>query len=369
MERTKEPTRDYPSLSRTPWTFWETLYARRSHRKYLPVDAEADPVAGLREILRLALAARGAGEENLIPVTDARLVEEIKRRAHKGAPNKINLWLTRAPLLGFLVLAVSAEDVGRRRPRELPRAAMAAEDCVLWLTERGMGTCWLGGVNQEEVRKALGLIEDTVIPAVISFGRPKPRVRASDFDHLVYRTISRRRKPLSAVARWQNMEQAYSLAEPCGKRFSASAIQDVEGLLRNLTDRDESRGDVPLRLALEACLEAARIAPSAGNAQRWCFVVVSEEEGLDALSSACGTEGQWRGAVAGLGHPGGWEATFFEKPFWMVDLPIALSHLSLMAASMDLAVDLCLEGMDERRINRLLKIPGGLRLVGVMGIR
>ncbi|MCL6500340.1 MAG: enoyl-CoA hydratase/isomerase family protein [Firmicutes bacterium] len=49
MERTKEATRDYPSFSRTPWTLWETLFARRSHRKYLPDNMSADLEGALRE--------------------------------------------------------------------------------------------------------------------------------------------------------------------------------------------------------------------------------------------------------------------------------------------------------------------------------
>ena len=369
MEKTKEATRDYPSFSRTPWTLWETLYARRSHRKYLPYNLSADLEGALREALHLALVARGAGEGSLIAVTDPRLVAEFRRRAHKGAPNKINLWLTRAPILGFLALAVPGEDAKAERPRELPHAAMAAQDVVLWLTERGLGTCWLGGVNQEEVRKVLGLSRDRVVPAAVSFGKPKPRVKAPDFDHLVYRTISRHRKPLPSVARLQSMDVPYAPPDWEGVSLSVSPIQDVEGLLREVPRRKESDGDAPLEPALEACLEAARIAPSAANAQRWCFVAVTEEQKLVELAAACDVDAAWRAAVVGMGKPGGWEATFFEKPFFMLDLPIAFSHLSLMAASLGLAVDVRLDGFDEGRVSNLVKNAGDYRVAGVMGIR
>jgi len=369
MERTKEPTRDYPSLSRTPWTFWETLYARRSHRKYLPMDKDSQLEGRLREMVSLAVSVRDAEEGDLLVVTDPGRVEGIKRRAHRGAPNKINLWLSRAPVYGFLVLAVPAEDVRGDTPLRLMKAAVATQDAVLWLTEQGLGTCWLGGINQDEVRKVLGLDAGTVIPAVVSFGRPKPRVRAADFDHLVYRTISRHRKPLPAVARWQRLEVPFPVDSENQASFSVSPTQDVAGLLRKLSEGDAGGGDVPLALGLEACLEAARLAPSAGNAQRWRFVAVTGEGDLEGLAGACGAGGEWRAAVAGLGFPGGWEATFFEKPFWMVDLPIAFSHLTLMAASLGWAVDLRLNGFHAARAAGAVGMTPELRLAGVMGVR
>ncbi len=368
MERTKEPTRDYPSLSRTPWTFWETLYARRSHRKYLPMERDGELESRLRETVSLAISARGAEEGDLLVVTDPGRVEEIKRRAHKGAPNKINLWLTRAPLMGFLVLAVPGKDVRGDRPRRLPRAVAATHDTVLWLTEKGLGTCWLGGINQSEVQEALGVGEEVLIPAVVSFGKPKPRVRAGDFDHLVYLAISRRRKPLSAVARLESMERPFIVGKNEPRSFSASPVQDVAGLLRKLMEGTSDQEDVPLSLALEACLEAARLAPSAGNAQRWRFVAVTERSRLAELSSACGARKAWRAAVVGAGSPGGWEETFLEKPFWMVDLPIAFSQLSLMAVSMDLAVDLFLDDFEEGRVAAAVGLASGYRPVGVMGV-
>ncbi|MDI6874450.1 nitroreductase family protein [Candidatus Solincola sp.] len=369
MERTKEPTRDYLSLSRTPWTFWETLYARRSHRKYLPMERESGLEKRLREAVSLAVSARGAEEGDLLVVTDTGTVEGIKRRAHRGAPNKINLWLSRAPVYGFLVLAVPAEDVRSETPRRLTRAVVAAQDTVLWLTEQGLGTCWLGGINQEEVRQALRLEAGTVVPALVSFGKPKPRVRAADFDHLVYRTISRHRKPLPAVARWQSLENPFPVGEGEPASLSTSPTQDVAGLLRWMAEDRSGGGDVPLKLGLEACLEAARLAPSAGNAQRWRFVAVTGEGNLVEIAEACGAVEDWRAAVVGLGQPGGWEATFFEKPFWMVDLPIAFSHLTLMAASLGWSVGLRLDGFDVGRAARAVGMTPEFRLAGIMGIR
>ncbi|MGQ9476124.1 MAG: nitroreductase family protein [Actinomycetota bacterium] len=369
MERTKEPTRDYPSLSRTPWTLWDTLYARRSHRKYLPGEPGAILREGeLEEFLRLASSVRGVSEGDLVVVADPARVADLKRRAHRGVPNRLNLWLSRAPIWGFLVLAIPVEDVRSKTPSRLMRAVVAAQDAVLWLTERGVGTCWLGGINQEEVRRALGLDAGTVVPAVVCFGRPKARVRTVDFDHLLYLAISRHRKPLPDVARWQKLEYPFPVMEEKDAAFSVSMVQDVAGLLRLLGEGRAPGSDVPLRLGLEACLEAARLAPSAGNAQRWRFVAVTAEGGLVEVMEACHADREWRAAVVGLGVPGGWEVTFFEKPFWMVDLPIAFSHLTLMAASLGWAADLRLSGFDAARVARAVGTTHEYRVAWIMGV-
>lgn len=369
MERTKKPTRDYPSLAAGPWTVWDTLYARRSHRKYMPAITDEGLFASLEEFLRLAQEVRGAGRESILLVPEPERVEEIKRRAHRGTAQKINLWLNRSPLLGFLVLTLPAQDVSGERPCLLPRAVMAAEDCVLWLTERGLGTCWLGGINHSEVKEALRLEEGLVVPAAISFGKPKPRVRARDYDHLVYHTLSRHRRPLSAIAYRESMEVPFQVGGPVSGPVEVSGVQDVAGLIKDLREREVSEGEVPLELALEACLEAARIAPSASNAQRWRFIAVTDAGKVKDLAEICGSRTAWRAAVVGLGRQGAWEYTFFERHFWMIDLPIAFSHLTLMAASMRLAVDMVLDGFDAEAIGRLVAMVPGYHVAGVMGIR
>jgi nitroreductase len=349
---------------------WDTLYARRSHRKYLTGDTDEALTGQLKDTARLAVSVRGAEEGSLLVVTEKEHVERIKQRIHKGVQGKINLWLNKAPLGGFLVLALPKEDVRSERPQRLPLAAMAAEDLVLWLTEAGLGTCWLGGINQREVGESLGLGADTFIPAVIPFGKPKAHVKARDMDHIMYRRISRKRKPISAIAYLETIENPYPLTELEKEPFSASSTQDIAGLLRQLGEKRESSGNAPISLVVDACLEAARIAPSAGNSQKWHFVVVSDGDALRELARACGTESAWRIAVVGAGDTAmGFLYEKMEKPFWMIDLPIALSQMSLVASSMDLAVDVSLRGIDEKAVNAVIGLKTPLRAVGVMGIR
>jgi len=369
MQATKKPTRDYPSYSATPWTLWETMYVRRSHRKYIPTELSGEFIVALEDTVRSALKARGAPEDSIMAVTEQGLVDAVKKASYKGLTNKINVWLARSQVCGFLVVALPRDDVRAERPRELPKAAAAAEDTVLWLAEEGMGTCWLGQVNDREICGALGLGGDMGVPSIISVGKPKGAVRSGGFDSIMYMSISRRRKPLSEIAFVENTSRHYEIPDIPKEPFSASPEQNVRPLLEQIASGSPGSSEAPLDLLIDACLESARIAPNAGNFQKWQFIVMGGSGHLEALKTACGSARTWRAAIVAAGSTKRIEAGIMEKPFWMVDVPIALSHMSLMAASMGCAFDVCTEDIDEGAINKLVGLPQSLRTVGVLGLR
>lgn len=369
MDATKKPTRDYLSYSDTPWGLWDVIYARRSHRKYLPLELDSGFIRSLEDQLRVASSVRGAKTGSILLVTDRNRVEGIKRRANKGVPNKVNSWLPRIPVAGFLVLVLPLEDVESDRPQELPLTGMAAEDAVLWLTEAGLGTCWLSGVDQGEIKDVLGLGKDMAVPAIIPFGKPKPKAQGLNYDHLTYWVFSTRRKPLPKIASMESMEHPYPMGGLAKKPFSASPVQDIAGLLERISDKSSESNDAPVELVIDACLEAGRVAPSGTNAQAWHFIVVTGEERLRELEESCEDQGGWRTSIVAAGHPGGFDTWVLERPFWMIDTPIALSHMSLMAASMGSGVSMHINGYDENSVNKLVGLPSRLRTVGILGIR
>jgi nitroreductase len=367
VEATKAPTRDYPSLAINSWAIWDTLYGRRSNRKYLPMRLESDLAGKIEDMIRLALRVRGAGPESLILHSEAGQVERVKKASYKRMEGAVNLWLLRTPVSGFLVLAVPRDDVSCERPRLLPHTAMATQDMVLWLTEAGLGTCWMGGVNDGEVRKAIGLGDKSMVPAIIAIGKRKPKIEARDLDTFLYHRLTRRRKAIRTIA----SEETYGvpfLIDKAPGGFAVSENQGVEGLLRAIEKGEWGGEQVPIETAIEACLEAARVSPSAGNQQKWHFVVVRSKEGLAEVAEACGRPAGWRAAIVGAGYAGKLYA-MIEKPFWMLDLPIAFSQMSLMAASMDLGFDLLIDECDEKELAGAIELPPELRAFGVLGLK
>ena len=119
------------------------------------------------------------------------------------------------------------------------------------------------------------------------------------------------------------------------------------------------------------CIEAARMAPSACNAQPWKFIVVDEPELKNQLASA----------IAGMGmNKFAFDAPtivaiVLEKPNFMskigsilkgkeytlIDIGIAATHFCLQATDLELGT--CIIGwFDEKKVRKLLHIPNKKRI-------
>lgn len=119
------------------------------------------------------------------------------------------------------------------------------------------------------------------------------------------------------------------------------------------------------------CLEAARLSPSACNAQPWKFVVVDDKEKLAEMADAAEGLGMNKfthgvpvivavvlekmNTSAKLG------SLVKNKDYCMLDLGMAVEHFCLQAA--DLGLGTCIMGwFDEKRIKKLLGVPRGRRI-------
>ena len=122
---------------------------------------------------------------------------------------------------------------------------------------------------------------------------------------------------------------------------------------------------------LRALLAAARVAPSADNAQTWRFVEVRSAATKAALAAAAG-------AIAGAVEQAPvvlvacgirWVVTKVrrEQPFVMIDVPIAIVHILLQAAEIGLACAWSLE-CDEEAVRRALAIPADVRVIALLAL-
>jgi nitroreductase len=118
---------------------------------------------------------------------------------------------------------------------------------------------------------------------------------------------------------------------------------------------------------LARVLEAVRLAPSGSNRQPWRFVVVQEAETRERLVAACANQSFIAGApvvVAGVGLMPD-RVMRCGVPGDPVDLAIALTHLSLAAASEGLGT--CWIGaFDQDAVRDVLGIPKDVRVIELM---
>lgn len=123
---------------------------------------------------------------------------------------------------------------------------------------------------------------------------------------------------------------------------------------------------------LERILEAARLAPSACNAQPWRFVVITDKELAQKVGKAASGLGMNKFVKQAPVHilivEESANFTSFlgskvkDKHFPLVDLGIAASHIVLAAESEGLGS--CIVGwFDEKEIKSLVGIPASKRLL------
>lgn len=123
---------------------------------------------------------------------------------------------------------------------------------------------------------------------------------------------------------------------------------------------------------LIALLAAARVAPSADNAQTWRFVVVQSPEARADLSLAMPEplqEATRRSPVTivACGLPWVLTHTRREQPFVLIDVPIALTQLLLAAQELKLRYAWTLV-LDEARVRENLGIPQEVRIIGAVTV-
>jgi len=115
---------------------------------------------------------------------------------------------------------------------------------------------------------------------------------------------------------------------------------------------------------LRNILEAARLAPSAGNRQPWRFVVVQNKGLKKALAEAANNQTFLNDAsaiIVAIGDPEV-SARWYER-----DPMIALEHIVLAATAMGYGA--CWIGaFDENAIKHLLKIPANVKIIALLPI-
>ena len=116
-------------------------------------------------------------------------------------------------------------------------------------------------------------------------------------------------------------------------------------------------------------LEAARLAPSANNSQIWRFFIIRDDVTLRqaALLAARPVFSSARTIIAACANPWIVATRGKEQPFFMIDVPIALAHITLMAREAGVSVSLVFE-FDEDRLLSLVSAPRRYRAVALMAL-
>ena len=185
----------WPRLSFWCWEMevFEALKMRRSVRAYQETPVPKEALERILEAGRIAPSASNRQPWHFIVVTDSQKRKTISRGPYAK-------FVTESP-----VLIVGCGDTEASPNWHIVDVSIALENMVLAATAEGLGTCWIGGFIEDEVRQLLEIPENFKIVALLSVGYPREKLEVGPRLRLV-----RPRKGLQEITSSEKYGQAYT---------------------------------------------------------------------------------------------------------------------------------------------------------------
>jgi len=161
----------------------EAIKIRRSIRKYKDKEVPEELIKELLEAARLAPSAYNGQPWKFKVINNKEVIKELK-------DNNVfkNEFVYTVPLIIVCcadseVYPERAEDNFNTRELAIGDVSIASQNIVLRATELGLGTCYVGLLSREKIKKILNIPEKYIIPYVITVGyadeKPNPTPRKS----------------------------------------------------------------------------------------------------------------------------------------------------------------------------------------------
>lgn len=184
---------------------FEVIAARHSVRNYKPDPVPDEWVLRCLEAARLAPSWRNGQCWRFIVIRDPSTIARLAGQRVYGYP--INAWLKTAPVV--IVACAEPSESGQHDglPYWAVDTAIAMEHLVLAATALGLGTCWIGGFDEDSVRKIIGAPERIRVVAYTPLGYPAEN---EGVIGRITKTVARShtRKPLEKIVFWEKWGQS-----------------------------------------------------------------------------------------------------------------------------------------------------------------
>lgn len=138
---------------------FETINKRRSIRTYKNEHIPSEKIERLLEAARLAPSAANRQNWKFVIVDD----EGIKKRLVKACNNQAFVSTASHVIAGVVDPTLKWHQVD---------ISIAFEHIVLESVELGLGTCWIGAFNEDEVKKVLKIPQEKKVVALLTIGYP-----------------------------------------------------------------------------------------------------------------------------------------------------------------------------------------------------
>ncbi|MEK6861509.1 MAG: nitroreductase family protein [Nanoarchaeota archaeon] len=143
---------------------------RRSCKDYLDKEIPLELIGEIIEAASYAPSAGNLQNWSFIVVIDEKKKYDISISCLK------QMWMNKSPV--FIVICNRKKRVTdlfeeRGELYSIQNCAIAAQNIMLKAHELGLGTCWVGSLDVESIRRILKIPEDVVPEAIITLGYPE----------------------------------------------------------------------------------------------------------------------------------------------------------------------------------------------------
>ncbi|MFA6451800.1 MAG: nitroreductase family protein [bacterium] len=366
----------------------EIIRHRRSVRKFDPAPVTAEDIAPAAKAALRSPTCGKASSWNIHVFLEPKLKERLRRAVLAGIKGRVNTWMSQSDIPAMVCVTAAPDKAPRKgdKPFYLLESAIAFENFALAARAAGLGTCWIGAFNEAPIIHALELDPGSRVVAVSPLGRPymrplSPLDLSGQYDRITRKRLHESRRPLtdivfsgrqSSAPEWPLTPDQEALS---GRRTADMGQSDIiPGLLSEMEFVTAfAKKDVE-EAKLNWIFEAARLAPSASNSQVWRFVAIRDKTQLKELECAAHNENGFQVpfseapvTIALMAEQWVMRARGDEQPYFMIDVPIALSHMLLMATELGLAANVTLH-FNENKVRRAVQAPIQSRAVALLSL-
>ncbi|MCF7853861.1 MAG: nitroreductase family protein [Candidatus Pacebacteria bacterium] len=170
--------------NQAPSMFLDLVRKRHSCRAYNPEKPVHDgDLRACLEAARLAPSACNRQPWRFVVVRNQAKQEAILKEGL--LPGIHHDWLANAPVIVALCVQkdITTHQLAptvSKVPYYMVDAGIAGEHFILAATERGLGTCWIGWINQKKLKKLLALPRKVQVASLIAVGHPAETVEAAN---------------------------------------------------------------------------------------------------------------------------------------------------------------------------------------------
>jgi nitroreductase len=142
------------------------IKGRRSVRSYKNMEIENDKIDKILEAGRLSPSANNRQEWKFIVAKNT----ETKKKLARAAMNQS--FIGQAPVVLAACATESKAVMSCGHPTYAVDLSIAFAYMLLQAYELGLGTCWIGAFNEDEVKSVLGVPKDVRVVALSPLGYP-----------------------------------------------------------------------------------------------------------------------------------------------------------------------------------------------------